>query len=126
MVMGDLNDDPVDVSVSRFLRTTGDKEKAVDGVLYNAMYAPYQKGIGSLAWRDSWNLFDQIILSPALVTGAGGKYHFYGARIFNEPYLRQRDGAFAGYPFRTFVGDTYQDGFSDHFPVFVILVKEAE
>ena len=126
MLMGDLNDDPVNVSVARFARATGDKAKAVDGVFFNAMYEPYQKGIGTLAWRDSWNLFDQIILSPALVSGVGGEYKYYGVRIFNEGYLRQTDGNFAGYPFRTYVGDSYQDGFSDHFPVFVILVKEVK
>lgn len=126
MVMGDLNDDPVNVSVARFLNATGDKKKAVDGVFFNAMYEPYQKGIGTLAWRDAWNLFDQIILSPALVSGAGGAYKYYGVRIFNEGYLRQTEGNFAGYPLRTYVGDAYQDGFSDHFPVFVILVKESK
>lgn len=126
MVMGDLNDDPVNVSVSRFLNSTGDKKKATGSVLYNAMYDSFQKGIGTLAWRDSWNLFDQIIISPGLLNGTGGKYKYYGVRIFNEPYLRQRDGAYSGYPFRTYVGDTYQDGYSDHFPVFVILVKEVE
>lgn len=124
--MGDLNDDPVDPSVRVGLKAVGDKEKAVGGRLYGAMEAMYKKGIGTLAWRDSWNLFDQIILSPALVTGKGGAYKHYGTRIFNEPYLRQKEGNFAGYPFRTFVGDTYQDGFSDHFPVYVILVKEAQ
>lgn len=125
MYMGDLNDDPVDPSVLRFLRSTGDRDAASGGRLFNPMYGPYQKGIGSLAWRDAWNLFDQILVSEALVSGQGGDYRYYGARIFNEPYLRQKDGNFAGYPFRTFVGDTYQDGFSDHFPVFLILVKEA-
>lgn len=126
MYMGDLNDDPVNVSIARFLKTSGDKTKAIDQTLYNPMYEPYQKGIGSLAWRDSWNLFDQIILTPSLVSGAGGRYKYYGVRIFNEPYLRQQEGSFTGYPSRTFVGDTYQDGYSDHFPVFVILVKEAK
>lgn len=126
MLMGDLNDDPVNVSVSRFVNASGDRKKAVDGVFYNAMYEPYQKGIGTLAWRDSWNLFDQIILSPALVSGQGGQYRYYGVRIFNEGYLKQQEGNFAGYPFRTYVGDNYQDGYSDHFPVFVILVKEVK
>lgn len=124
--MGDLNDDPVNPSVRAGLKAVGEKEKAVGSKLYGAMEAPYKKGIGTLAWRDSWNLFDQIILSPALVTGKGGAYKHYGTRIFNEPYLRQKEGNFAGYPFRTYVGDTYQDGFSDHFPVYVILVKEVE
>lgn len=127
MVMGDLNDDPSNPSVARFLNSTGDKKKATGKVLYNAMYDPFMKGIGTLAWRDSWNLFDQIILSPGLLNGTGGKYKYYGARIFNESYLRQRDGAFEGYPYRTFVGDSYNEGgYSDHFPVFVILVKELQ
>jgi len=123
--MGDLNDDPVDPSVQRFLRSTGDKEKAVDGRLYNPMYAPYRKGIGTLAWRDAWNLFDQVLISPALVTGAGGGYRYYGVRIFNGAYLRNKEGAWKDYPFRTYVGDTWTDGYSDHFPVYLILVKDA-
>jgi len=44
--------------------------------------------------------------------------------VFNQPYLRQQEGSFAGYPFRSFVGDTFMGGYSDHFPVYVILVRE--
>jgi hypothetical protein len=123
--MGDLNDDPVNKSITHNLKATGEKNAAKGTTLFNAMHAPYQKGIGTLAWRDSWNLFDQIIISPALVTGQGGNYKYYGVRIYNEPHLRQQDGNYAGYPFRTYVGDSYKDGFSDHFPVFMILVKEV-
>lgn len=123
MYMGDLNDDPVNPSVRRGLRSTGDIKKATDGVFFNPMEGLFDKGIGSLAWRDSWNLFDQIILSPGLVKEAQEGYRFFGARVFNKPYLRQAEGRFAGYPFRTYVGDTYREGYSDHFPVYVILVK---
>jgi hypothetical protein len=123
--MGDLNDDPVDPSVKKFLRATNDKSQAVDGTLFNPMFDLYQSGIGSLAWNDSWNLFDQTILSPALVTGVGGKYHYYGARVYNKPYLQQPEGNFKGYPFRIYVGDNFTGGYSDHFAVFVILVKDA-
>ena len=121
--MGDLNDDPIDASVERSLRSTGDKALAVDGRFFNPMVASFRKGIGSLAWQDSWNLFDQVLLSPAMVAGGGTGFHYYGMRVFNEPYLRQKDGNFAGYPFRTFVGDQYAAGYSDHFPVYVILVR---
>lgn len=126
LYMGDLNDDPVDPAVRKFLNTTGDKELATGKKLFNPMYDLYKKGIGTLAWRDSWNLFDQVILSPALITGAGGAYRYYGVRVFNQPYLRQQEGNYAGYPLRTFVGDQYQGGYSDHFPVYVILVKEVK
>ena len=125
LYMGDLNDDPTDLSLTQYLRASGSKAKAVNGTLFNPMQEPFQKGIGSLAWRDSWNLFDQICITPALVTGAGGRYKYYGTRIFNEPYLKQKEGNFAGYPFRTYVGDLYQEGYSDHFPVVLILVKEV-
>jgi endonuclease/exonuclease/phosphatase family metal-dependent hydrolase len=126
LYMGDLNDDPVDASVVTYMRATGDKALATGTNLFNPMYGLFQKGVGSLAWRDSWNLFDQILISPGLLNGRGGAYKFYGARVFNEPYLGQKEGNFSGYPSRTFVGDTYQDGYSDHFPVFLILVKEAK
>ncbi len=126
LYMGDLNDDPVDPAVKKFLNTTGDKALATGHKLYNPMYELYRKGIGTLAWRDSWNLFDQIILSPGLVTGAGGQLRYYGVRVFNPPYLRQQEGNFAGYGLRTFVGDQFVGGYSDHFPVYVILVKEVK
>lgn len=126
LYMGDLNDDPVNPSVRKYLGTTGDKETVTEKKFFNPMFDLYRKGIGTLAWRDSWNLFDQIILSPGLVGGTGGNLRYYGVRVFNQPYLRQTEGNFAGYPLRTYVGDGYVGGYSDHFPVYVILVKEVK
>ena len=122
--MGDLNDDPVDPSVRRMFGTTEDKAQVSASKFFNPMQPLYEKGIGSLAWSDSWNLFDQMLLSPALAIGRQGGYRYYGARVFNEPYLAQQDGNFKGYPFRIYVGDSFTGGFSDHFPVFAILVKD--
>ena len=124
LYMGDLNDDPVDKSVRRHLRTTAQASLARDGFLFNPMEELYRKGIGTLAWRDSWNLFDQIVMSPGLAGGEGGAWRYYGVKVYNQPYLRQQEGSFAGYPSRSFVGDTFQGGYSDHFPVYVILVRE--
>ncbi|MBK6543282.1 MAG: endonuclease/exonuclease/phosphatase family protein [Flavobacteriales bacterium] len=124
--MGDLNDDPVDKSIRSGLRAVDDKTAAKNELLYGPMGPLFAKGIGSLAWRDAWNLFDQIILSPGLAQRTDDAYRFYGARVYNEAYLRTPDGSFAGYPFRTFVGDTFMDGWSDHFPVFVILVRPVK
>lgn len=126
MYMGDLNDDPVNPSVRRGLKSTGKASKATGSVLFNPMEDLFNKGIGTLAWRDSWNLFDQIILSPGLVNPPTNAYRYFGAKVFNKPYLRQQEGNFAGYPFRSYVGDTYKGGYSDHFPVYVILVKELD
>lgn len=126
LYMGDLNDDPIDKSVKQSLGSTGDKAKAIDGKLFNPMYASYQKGVGTLAWRDTWNLFDQILISGSLVSGQGGKYRYHSTHIHNKDHLIQKEGNFAGYPLRTYVGDTYQDGFSDHFAVFLTLLRDVE
>lgn len=125
LYMGDLNDDPVDAPLRKGMRAMGKKEDAVNGNLFNPMDELFKKGIGTLAWRDSWNLFDQILLTESLVSGARGTYKYYGARVFNKPYLTQADGNFEGYPFRTYVGDDFRGGYSDHFPVFVILTREV-
>ncbi|MEM1322715.1 MAG: endonuclease/exonuclease/phosphatase family protein [Bacteroidota bacterium] len=123
IVMGDLNDDPISPSVKDFLRATGKKKKVGPKQLFNPMYDYYKKGLGTTAWRDAWSLFDQIIVSPGLIQKNGEGYQFYKAKVFNKKHMVQRTGQFKGYPFRTFVGDAYLGGYSDHFPVYAFLVK---
>ena len=40
--------------------------------------------------------------------------------IFNEYALTEYDGKYKGNPFRTYAGDNYLGGYSDHFPVYTI------
>lgn len=122
IIMGDLNDDPVSSSIKKVLKSKRDVTKIKEGDLYNPMEDFYKKGIGTLAYQDAWNLFDQLIISSGLVQPNGG-YQFYKAQIFNQPYMVQKEGQFKGYPLRTHAGDTYLDGYSDHFPVYLFLVK---
>lgn len=123
IVMGDLNDDPVNESVRKYLRA----EKSTDGLGPNDMYNPfeayYKKGLGTTAYKDAWSLFDQIVLSSVLATSSSG-YRYYKAAVFNPPYLTQKSGDFKGYPLRTYANGVYVGGYSDHFPVYVLLVKE--
>jgi len=123
IVMGDFNDDPINASMLTHLKSTGKIEEAKDGILYNAMFKLFRKGIGTLAYNDRWNLFDQMLLSPALVSTETKGYQFDKANVFNKPFLMQPDGRFAGYPFRTYVGSNYHGGYSDHFPVYVTLIR---
>lgn len=125
LVMGDLNDDPTSESLKSILKAEG-KIKDVDSdEMFNPMYDPYRRGLGSNAYRDNWSLFDQIIVSPGLLDQKQEGYFYYKAQIFNKKYLIQRSGHYKGYPFRTFSGDKYQAGYSDHFPVIVYLVKQV-
>ncbi len=125
IIMGDLNDDPTNKSLTQHLKVKGNAEEVKAGDLFDPMYNMFKKdGIGSLAYRDKWDLFDQIIVSQPFLEQDKSSYRFLHARVFNKNFLVQKDGAFAGYPFRTYVGDTWMGGYSDHFPSYIILVKE--
>lgn len=124
IVMGDLNDDPVNKSLTEVLRAKGDTKDMEKGDMYNASYTHFMNGNGTLAYRDTWNLFDQMVLSKGLVHKKAGGWQFYKYLVFREPWLLQSEGAFRGYPFRTFVGDLFINGYSDHLPVYSFLLKK--
>jgi hypothetical protein len=122
--MGDLNDDPTDISIKKHLKTTTDKVRTNENHFFAPMEILFKKGIGSLAYNDRWNLFDQIVLSPAFVLREAGGYQFYQGHIFKRNFLLQREGRFKGYPFRTYIGNNYVGGYSDHLPSYVLIVKK--
>lgn len=126
VVMGDLNDNPNDVSVKKHLNSTGKIDRMTGDQLFNPMYDLFRQGIGSLAFRDQWSLFDMILVSKAFVDHETPGYKFHRAYIFNRPFLVQKEGRFKGYPFRTYVGDTFAGGYSDHFPAYMFIIKEVE
>ncbi len=126
ITMGDLNDDPVNKSVKKVLKTKARKSNLGMGQLFNPMENMFKKGMGTLAWRDGWNLFDQMIISSELLTGDYSSYRFYRAGIFNKPQLVTPKGKYKGYPFRSYSNGSFTGGFSDHFPVFLYLIKLAD
>lgn len=124
IIMGDLNDDPTSESMTKYLKCESKAKKVREGGLYNPMTDFYRRGLGSNAYRDSWSLFDQLVLSEPLLDKKQDGYFFFKAYIFNKKYLITRSGQYKGYPFRTFNFDKYQGGYSDHFPVYSYLVKK--
>ena len=127
IVMGDLNDDPTNKSLVKHLQTKSQINETGEKDLFNPMYNMYKKdGTGSLAYRDNWDLFDQIIVSGTLLGKDKSTYKFFKAKIFNKTFLIQKEGSFAGYPFRTYAGGVYLGGYSDHFPAYIFLVKDSK
>ncbi|MEI6348425.1 MAG: endonuclease/exonuclease/phosphatase family protein [Bacteroidota bacterium] len=126
IIMGDLNDDPTDASLLKHLKAKTNIEDVDKTDLYNPMNKLFKTGVGSLAYQDSWNLFDQIIVSYGITGKDFSSYKLFAAKIFNEDFLKQKSGAYDGYPFRTFVGGQFQGGFSDHFPVYLILARKIK
>ena len=124
VILGDLNDDPVNQSVKKHLVAKGSKSNVREGEMFNPMFDFYKKGIGSNAYRDAWSLFDQVILSEAWLDQTQNGLFYYQAHVYNETFLVEKEGKYKGYPKRTFSGDDFINGYSDHFPVFVYLLKE--
>lgn len=123
IIMGDLNDDPFDKSVRVALGAKKEKTNLKHGDLYNPMWEILESGIGSLRHQGKWNLFDQIIISDNLVTNDTTSLRFIEAEVYNPDYLFQKSGRFKGYPFRSFSGNTFINGYSDHFPTVIYLKK---
>lgn len=121
--MGDLNDDPTDDSLKKIMKAKGDTLKMETGDLFNPMIKLYKKGIGTLAYRDNWNLFDQLLFTPNLLHTEKNSYRFWKVGIFNPSYLISKKGQYKGYPFRTYASGSYTGGYSDHFPVYLYLIK---
>ena len=128
IAMGDFNDDPISPSFKNYLKAVGDeKELNEEFPYFNPMYKMYKKGVASLAYRDAPNLFDQIIYSKNLVSGSSAEeYTVYRTEVYAPAYLINKQGNYKGYPFRSWDGDKFTGGYSDHFPVFTILQKEAK
>ena len=125
-VMGDLNDNPTNSSLKKVLKTKGDKRKVGFKELFNPMESFFKKGLGSNAYRDAWSLFDQIIVSKPLLEEDYSSFRFYKAGIFNAQFLITKKGQYKGYPFRSFSWGGFTGGYSDHFPVFVHVIKEIQ
>ena len=127
ITMGDFNDDPHDDSMKKILNA----KKYIEDVKTNGIYNPMEvilsdQGIGSNAYRDVWQLFDQILVTEPFLNKKYDSYQFYKAGIFNKSYLINKAGRYKGYPFRSFSWGSFTDGYSDHLPSYIYLIKEIK
>ena len=117
-----MNDNPTDKSIQRLLQAR--RPDQVEGVkLHHPMLSLYQAGIGSIAYRDRWALFDQWIISENFLHSPDG-WKLVDSKVLVLPELIQSEGRYQGYPKRTYIGTLYQEGYSDHFPILLRLRKE--
>ncbi|MBR2881177.1 MAG: endonuclease/exonuclease/phosphatase family protein [Prevotella sp.] len=131
LIMGDMNDDPMDPSMAEKLGAKREIKDVGDGDMYNPWWNVLAKeGRGTLMYNGGWNLFDQIILSPSLLCRDKKKDYstlkYLKNQIFTRDYLFQQEGKYKGNPKRTHAGGSWLDGYSDHLPTIVYLVKEQK
>ena len=130
VVMGDMNDDPFNDSMAKWLGG----RKNVSEVEKNGFFDPFWQmlddGYGSLGYRDVWSIFDIIMVNEALVNPEEGslgiqktdKKGHYGV-VFKRPFMVTQNGQYKGYPFRTFSNGKFINGYSDHFPTYIVVGK---
>lgn len=128
VIMGDMNDDPDDKSMKVCLgakREQNQLKSASD--LYNPWWNVLRKnGLGTLKYKGKWNLFDQIVFSGNLVGKDRSTLKFYKPEIFSRSYMLQTEGKYKGSPKRTHAGGVWLNGYSDHLPVIIYLIKEQK
>jgi len=123
ITMGDFNDGPYNNSIAKVLKAKRFKDDLKPGELFNPMDALSREGKGSVAYNDAWDLFDQIIITPSLISKDYSTFRYWKADVFDKDYLRQPTGKYRGYPLRNANGEA---GYSDHFPVYVYLIREVK
>ncbi len=127
MAMGDFNDEPEDESLLAIGKILADSLKDERLLLTNLSA---RKSItdfeGTIKYKGAWSTFDQVLVSPAIINGAGGcQLVSDKTEIFKAGFLLEPDETYTGYkPFRTYSGPQYHNGFSDHLPVSIMVEKK--
>ncbi len=125
-IMGDFNDDPTNNSVKDVLKAEKNRDKVKLKGIYNPYETYFNDGLGKTDYRDAWSLFDQILMTKPLLDDDYSSFRLYKAGIFNKNYLIGNKGRYKGYPLRSFANGSFTDGYSDHFPVYVYVIKEVD
>lgn len=120
IILGDFNDSTTNKSIKTVLATASKKTEVPKLGIFNPFEEMAKKGQGTIAFRDSWDIFDQIMVTQSLTDTDYSSFQFWKSGIYKQPYMIQKKGQFKGYPLRH---SATEIGFSDHFPVYIYLIK---
>ena len=130
VVMGDMNDNPTDESMTVWMHGKADINEVGEADFFSPFINMLADGYGSLAYRGVWNIYDVILVDYNLATAPDGglkirpihKKGYYG-RVFKKPFMTQQSGQYKGTPFRTFSNGAFIGGYSDHYPTYIVIGK---
>ena len=130
VVMGDMNDNPTDVSMTEFLRGKEFREGLSDEDFFDPFLSMIKAGYASLYYQGGNNIFDIVMVNNALANPAPGSFELmplvkqtYYGRIFVKPFMTNQSGQYKGTPFRTFSGGSFVGGYSNHYPTYIVIRK---
>lgn len=127
VMMGDYNDYPTNKSILEGLRAKGKVSEMKDDDFFNPMWKMHKNGEGTNYYRDVKGVLDQCIITPALLKDENdpfATYQLFKPMVHSKEFLKQHEGRYNGYPWRSFAGGVWLGGYSDHFPVYLILLKQ--
>ena len=123
VIMGDLNDNPTDTTITVGLGASAPVEPYSHSHLYDLMTKLYQDGKYTLRYHEEKDIFDQMIVSGMLIDKASAvhiKNNTGG--IFKENWMLFSHPKWGEMPNRTYSGPMYHGGYSDHLPVYLDLI----
>ena len=128
VAMGDMNDNPTDPSMAVYMHGKEFIEDVGPGDFFSPFVSMLHAGYGSLAYRGEWNIYDILIVNEHVAKAPAGtlriipivKNKFYG-RVFKKPFMVQDEGQYKDQPKRTFSNGTFINGYSDHFPTYIVV-----
>ena len=130
VVMGDMNDNPTDPSMTEFLRGKEFIKDVTDDDFFDPFLSMIKAGYSSLYYQGAGNIFDIVMVNNALANAPRGTFQiqpivqkkFYG-RVFSKPFMTNQSGQYKDTPFRTFSGGAFVGGYSDHYPTYIVISK---
>lgn len=133
VAMGDMNDNPTDDSMAKYLHGQERLENVTPGEFFSPYISMLKAGYGSLCYQGVWSIYDLELVNYNLAHAPDGglkiqpvtKNHgkeYYGV-VFKRPWMTTQKGQYKGYPFRTFSNGAFVGGYSDHYPTYIVIGK---
>lgn len=115
IIMGDFNDHPDNRTMTEVLRSVPGSGSG----LTNLAHRLHASGKGSYNYKGDWGMLDQFIVSDALLQAKGGlSVNDTSASVFSPEFLlftNPKTGEKS--PSKTYGGEKYFGGYSDHLPI---------
>jgi predicted extracellular nuclease len=115
IVMGDFNDQPWDVSLSKSMNAHSLNSK-IKTNLYNLMWNSNTE-LASYNYQGKWEKLDQFIVSSSLVDKYRISENLSSVSVYKPDWLLKQTKKGKLVPFRNYEGTKWKNGFSDHLPI---------
>jgi predicted extracellular nuclease len=125
IIMGDMNDEPQNTSLDITLNAKNNKLPKSNTELFNMMFDKDLINQGSYSYKGDWNMIDNLVVSKNLLEKKSGyKVDYTAGEVFNADFILYYNTKIdEKTPNKTYGGDNYYGGYSDHLPIYMKMYK---